>query len=218
MNNNKIDRKLFAYYASIMSEIKNRAKVINSIYEKTVSTGYLLTDIELCALQLRKILELLLLATLVANKKEYEKQSKSLEKHWSVSKKLNEIKKINPDYFPIGMILSTVGVPTYITNRQWIDINSDDVFKEKDFYVAYSFTSKYLHVQSPFNYERIENRADEFFTNLTEYLSKILNLLKIHRVTLCNGDIILCEINEKVGNDEGVRVMYLELDNLFQYF
>ena len=212
MNTNEIDRKLLAYYASIMSEIKNRAKVINSIYEKKVSTRYILTDIEFCALQLRKILELLLVSTLVANKKEYEKQSKSFDKNWSITKKLNEIKKINPDYFPIGMILSSAELPSYITNHQLIDINSKEVFKEKDFYTTYSFTSKYLHVQNPFKAERIESKAGVFFADLKEYLTNIMNLLRIHRVTPCNGDIIICDIKNRRGKGEGIRVRYFELE------
>ena len=214
MNQKKIDRKLFAYYASIMSEIKNRSKVIISIYEKEVSTRYLSTDIEFCALQLRKILELLLVSTLVANKEEYEKQRKSFDKNWSIRKKLYEIKDINPEFFPIGMILSNIKLTARITNRQWVDISSDNVFKEKDFYPAYKLTSKYLHVQNPFKSERIEDKADAFFTNLMEYLGKILNLLKIHRVTLCNGDIILCDINSMHEAQEGVNIHYFELDKL----
>ena len=58
---------------------------------------------EFCALQLRKILELILASSLIANKEEYEKHSKSFNKNWSIKKKLKEIKRINPNHFPIGM-------------------------------------------------------------------------------------------------------------------
>ena len=93
------DEILLKYYANIMSEIKFRAEIIIHIHKKAFTTKLLLTDMEFCALQLRKILELILLSTLVANKKEYDKQKKDFDENWVVQKKLRKLKILIPIIF-----------------------------------------------------------------------------------------------------------------------
>lgn len=199
---------MFNYYVILMSEIKCRADVIKYIHENEYTTKLLLTDIECCALQLRKILELILVSTLVANKKEFEKQRKSFEHNWQIKNKIKEIKKINPNYFPLGMKIPEGKFPRELTDWVLREPTAPSLFKEKDFSKAYKFTSKYLHVQNPFDPKQQLINLNDFYNELLEYLNKIMNLLSAHRVTLCNGDIIYCEIKDKKGSEAGIDISY----------
>lgn len=206
-----IDRNLLQYYANIMTEIKNRSDVIYLIYNKKITTKYIVTDVEFCALQLRKILELMLLSTLIANKKEYEKQSKDFNGNWQVKEKIKEIKKINPDFFPIAMLVIQSHTPSPNKKLTRVPISNDELFKESDFNKAYAFTNNYLHVQNPFGKSKIEDSPKDFYKKLIGYLKKILNLLSVHRVTLCNGVMLKYDIYSKRGDYTGVEVSVYKL-------
>lgn len=87
-------------YANCMEEIKLRTFSIKLIMEKEKTTGFLYTDIEFICLQFRKILELISLANLSANKEQYAKQYIKFKTHWNAKKILEDIKKINPNFYP----------------------------------------------------------------------------------------------------------------------
>ena len=56
-----------------MQEIKMRTKAIESIHKKQNTTLYNETNAEFCALQLRKIIEIIILSSLISNSTEYKK-------------------------------------------------------------------------------------------------------------------------------------------------
>lgn len=80
-------------YANVMNEIKRRTLVIASFINKERNAMYNAVDIELQCLQIRKILELIALSSLVANKKVFQKQLNELQKMWNAKYILNDIKK-----------------------------------------------------------------------------------------------------------------------------
>ena len=90
-------------YATCMEEIKKRTEAIRMIYDKKYSTPFPITNIEFMALQLRKILELIALGNLVANRKQYETVRKSFRTDWNAKPIIKTIKQINPNYFPVGV-------------------------------------------------------------------------------------------------------------------
>ena len=87
-------------YAGCMEEIKRRQKAISSIRNKKQSTLFSITNVEFVALQLRKILELIALANLVANVEEYRRIRQSYATDWNAKRIIEQIKRINPDYYP----------------------------------------------------------------------------------------------------------------------
>ncbi len=64
-----------------MEEVKRRTLVISRLLNKELTTGYRMTDIETIYLQLRKVLELIALGSLVANVDEYSRQEKKFAQH-----------------------------------------------------------------------------------------------------------------------------------------
>ena len=203
--------KLNDYYKSIMIEIIRRANVIYSIYYKRFTTNFLLTDMEFCSLQFRKIIELLLVSTLIANKEEYEKQSIEFEKNWNLDKKFKEINSINPDFFPMGISIINSATLEQANDIIWYKRNPKGLFKKKDFKKAHKFASGYLHVQNPFNPVPLTGHVDGFYHDLIDYLNRIINLLEKHIITLCNRDYLYCEISRKGEKEIQIDMIYFKV-------
>lgn len=92
-------------YTYFMYEIKSRTNVVlrslHAYNSGTSLTGYRQSDIELCFLQLRKILELMMFASLVAHATNGQKLQKNLaEKEWNAQKILDFLSRVNTDFFP----------------------------------------------------------------------------------------------------------------------
>jgi len=68
-------------YCGVMEEIKRRSAVVGSFLNGKSSTIYKATSIESACLQVRKILELIALASLVANKTEFASQKTNSQKY-----------------------------------------------------------------------------------------------------------------------------------------
>ena len=92
-------------------------------------------------------------------------------------------KKINPNYFPLGLKIPDGKFPREITGWTLGEPIAPNLFKEKDLNNAYKFTCKYLQVQKTFDPKQHEINLDEFYNNLFGYLDKMMNLLRAHLVT-----------------------------------
>jgi hypothetical protein len=73
-------------YCNCMEEIKRRVEVVNTILQKRYTTPFQATNIELICLQIRSILELIALGSLVTDEDEYKKQSRRLAKSLTENK------------------------------------------------------------------------------------------------------------------------------------
>jgi hypothetical protein len=87
-------------YCDLMEEVKKRTSEIKGCFDGRVNNLYQATTIECAALQLRKILELIALSSLVAHKKEYAKQYPKFASNWHAERILRDIEKINKDFYP----------------------------------------------------------------------------------------------------------------------
>ena len=220
----EVDKNLILYYNSVMNDIKNRSEVIYDVHKKSefnkekdlkhleFITGHLLTDIELGSVQLRKILELILISSLVANKKEYERLSIDIDRNWIYKRKLNEIKKLNPNYFPERLFYIYSDSTRAIDKPYITTLSNDKMLNEEELYEAHSFASMYLHAQSPFKPQLTYENVQEFYHKLKEYIDKIMNLLTYHRVILCDGNMIKCDIYNIniITNKMGIETTFLK--------
>ena len=87
-------------YVGCMNEIKLRIDVIQGFLENKWNAHYLVSTAECTALQFRKILELVALASLVANREEYAKQRTSFRTDWKANKIIKDLEKVNPWFYP----------------------------------------------------------------------------------------------------------------------
>ncbi|WP_027088944.1 hypothetical protein [Thomasclavelia saccharogumia] len=58
-------------------------------------------EIETVCLQFRKIFEKIALMLLVANKESYAEQNDKFVKHYHTKRILNDLERINPDFYPV---------------------------------------------------------------------------------------------------------------------
>ncbi|PKN39187.1 MAG: hypothetical protein CVU62_03030 [Deltaproteobacteria bacterium HGW-Deltaproteobacteria-2] len=172
-------------YCKCMEEIKKRTHAITTILNKKYSTAYQATNREFCCLQIRKILELIALASIAANKTEYAKQYNKFFSHWKAKKILEDIEKINPQFYPVPskqVIDNTTGKVSEL-----ILIESGFLTKEEFPYV-YDKCSEVIHSSNP--YGSLVN-LDEFDNLVPEWNAKIIKLLNHHQIQLIDSHLQL---------------------------
>ena len=191
-------------YANCMQELKYRIDAINAVQCGQNTTLYKQTNIEFIALQLRKIMELIALANLVANKDEYEKIRKSFATDWNAERIIKTIKKINPEFFPKGIYKKPYKDSKHII--KWVE-KTENILTESTFKEVLDKTSDILHAQNPFDVNSKD--YDAYNIKYQYYFNLIINLLAKHQVKLCNEDIINCTLFAMQSNGENVvNVMY----------
>ena len=130
-----------AKYAACMSEIKKRMYNIKDRLSQGTTPLKALFDTEYICLQFRSIIELIALASLAAQKKQYTKGAEKLKKEWRAKAIIQYLKNINPHFYP---------TPVEILDNGDIISNENDYLTINDFLEVYDSCSDYLHVQNPF--------------------------------------------------------------------
>jgi hypothetical protein len=180
-----IDQDYLNKYASCMEEIKKRTEVIRGFLDGRCNALYKQTTAESICLQVRKILELIALASLVANKDEYAKVRTNFHKDWHAKRILSSIEEINANFYP---------KPT----RQILDSTGEKVIETKDIKFGYltrrDFENIYdrcgglLHAQNPFSNQK---DIDSFLKIVPSWMEKIKILLNHHQAQLVREDLQL---------------------------
>jgi len=175
MNEKDMDK-----YGKCMAEIKLRVEAVNAILQKRCTTISQATNIEFMCLQIRKILELIALGSLVTDEKEYEKQIKRLAKNrWRAKFVLDEIEKINPRFYPKPgeqVIDQQTGKVKKI-----IDITEEYLTRE-EFPVVYDQCSGVIH-SHPF---KMGFECKSLESEIRIWITKIITLLNHHQIQLLN--------------------------------
>jgi len=178
-----------------MDEVKRRMLVIDFFTSKAGHALFKPTTLESIALQFRKILELVAMASLVANKHAYAKAYADFARHWNAKFLLRDLKKINPDFYPVPFRELPPTKPGVV--KDWEDLTSGHL-TQADFVRLYDGCGGMLHARNPFGsplkYEAFENEIGSWH-------SKIVTLLNCHRVQLLNGNLYVIHMKEE-GHDD----------------
>ena len=169
-----------ARYIQCMEEIKNRLVAAWSMFgNNTHTTPFRATNIEFACLQIRKILELIALASLSANKEEYSKQHANFFKHWRAKAILEAVEKVNPNFYPTPT--EEVGDP-YGEMRD-VKMLAEGFLTKEDFSMVYDLCSQTLHASNPYG-----EKTDYSFLEkeIPVWLEKIKKLVNTHMVILHN--------------------------------
>jgi hypothetical protein len=178
-----------------MEEIKLRTTVVKSFLSGEAKTIYKATTIESACLQLRKIMELIALGSLVANKDEFVKQNDKFKKMWNAKIILNDIERINPKFYP-RPILEKPG-PNPAVKREWIDVK-DGFLTIKKFIFVYDKCGRILHANNPFREKMDYGYYDK---SLPIWMEEIRVLLNAHTIRLINDrNIYLIHMKENQDN------------------
>lgn len=178
----KTVRRQLQMYVEQMEEIKKRTDVVKCFLAKKCGALYDVTTVECMALQIRKILELIALGSLVANEAEYKKRHANFASHWKAKRILREIEKSNPAFYPR---------PT----RQVVDEDSGQVVRlesitdgfltREEYEELYDECSNLLHARNPFS--GTERRDLQFGRKVHIWMNKIIVLLNHHCVQLSDS-------------------------------
>ncbi len=168
--------ELYQKYIACMEEIKKRTEVVTGIVRGEISTRYVGTTAESAALQLRKILELIALSSLVANHKQYSKYRANFRKDWNAKRILETLDKANPKFYPVPTIQVQIEKGRFDTPH----IESGYLTKD-DFVVLYDRCSTILHADNPFSIREEDIKAF-LFKEVPEWMDKIITLLNHHHV------------------------------------
>src|SRR6266851_327306 len=138
--------EVITLYCGCMEEIKLRVDVVRLFLGGQLST-YLPPLVESVCLQIRKILELIALASLVAVKDEYSRQYQKFAQHWHAGRILRDIEKINPSFYPIPtrQVLDPInGKPFRVENVK------EGYLTRNEFVTVYETCAEMLHAKNPF--------------------------------------------------------------------
>lgn len=144
-NNTPIEMYLRAMY-----EFRERTIAIgltcNNMYK--VKKGGSVFDIENICLQMRKLLELIAMSSLIMNKEGFEKAQKTFQTMWNAKLILKDIKRIHSQFFPI----SISGTLRQDNNGSWVmDEITHEPLTEEMFCKIYDKCGAALHVPNPFS-------------------------------------------------------------------
>ena len=162
-----------AQYCDLMEEVKTRVEAINKLIEMPGIT--IRTRVESICLQLRMVLELIVFSSLVSNKDVWQRSQKELQSSQDISKKLKELKRLHPNYYPSPVDLDGSGTGGEPADR------TNEFLGEDKLIEVYGRLGNILHAENPLGKET-DYRF--FIDSVPGWLSEVMRLLECHKVYL----------------------------------
>ncbi len=134
-------------YRAVLIEIKRRTAVVDAFLAGATHALYLPTTVESICLQIRKILELIAFSSLIANKDIYSAQHKKFAEHWNARLVLQDLERVNPDFYPNPIIIKPSSAPGIVSD--WTNRQGDFLTKEQ-FIKVYEKCGGLLHAENPY--------------------------------------------------------------------
>ena len=133
-------------YLRCMKDIKYRVDVIHRLIIKELDVGYVASTAESIALQFRKILEHIALASLVANRDEYAKQRANFRRDWHATRIMETLASVNPKFYPDPT--QSVAVDDPVVDYAFKTV--DGYLTQDEYVVLYDECSVMLHAANPY--------------------------------------------------------------------
>lgn len=173
-------------YRDNLVEIKRRTAVISDHLNGISSTKYLITEVEYLCLQFRKILELIALSSLVANKQEYSQQHEKFARHYNAKLIIQDLERINPDFYP----RPTKQVIKEVDGKRVFDLKPIETgfLTKGEFLEVYEKCGGMMHAENPYGQKKDVKKIRTLFPI---WLSKIIVLLSHHNITLVDGKTMI---------------------------
>jgi len=173
-----VDTTHIEKYAATMKEIKLRTEVITLFLSGQREARYVPTTVETIGLQFRKVFELIVFASLAANRDQYSRVYADFAKHWEAAKLLKNLRRINPNFYPKPVLeiqSNRLGIERELKDR------GQDYLTQADLIAAHGRCGALMHAANPF-----ANPLDYAFyqQSFLVWMTKIINLLNAHQVHL----------------------------------
>ena len=160
-------------YCDLMEEVKTKVEAINKLMEVPGFT--IQTRVESICLQLRMLMELIVFSSLVSNKDVWTKSQKELQSSQDISKKLRELRRIHPNFYPRPLKLESIP-----SGQEPADL-SEGYLSEDELRKVYGILGNILHAENPMGRE---TDYQFFVDSVPGWLSQVQNLLECHKVYL----------------------------------
>lgn len=197
-------------YTSYMEEIKKRTDVVSRLIEMHSSgksmTGYIETDIDTVYLQLRKTIELVMFACIVANKSAGLVLNKTLRKGYEIKKIKTELQRYNFNFFPTPKLEDGDGINGV---RKVKNLTPDirPFMTENDIFKAYGKSGNYLHSQRDYQYGGEEAKLKILIRGV-DSINQLVALLNHHWTDITNDSFFAVVMQGK--KDGKVHVSHME--------
>lgn len=160
-------------YVDLMEEVKRRIVVVNALLAEKPGLPYPATTVESLFLQLRKVLELIALGSLVANREEYSKVYAEFSKSWNARLLLRDLERVNPDFYPRALLATPGQTPEVKVHF----VDEPDALTKDDFLKLYEKSGAILHAGNPFGSQVDYNY---YVTSAPAWRDKVVALLNTH--------------------------------------
>lgn len=185
-------------YCDLMMEIRYRASAVANLQRPDAERIPDFVRVESLVLQVRKIMELVALGSLVFNESAYKNAYQSFEKHSHADRILRDLERVNPHFYPRPAKQSKSEIEGVDHHLAIADETDDSYMRKRDFSKVYEKCGGLLHAQNPFG-----SRRDYAYyeTNIVVWMKKIEKLLNIHVVRLIDDEnFYLVQMKAQDGN------------------
>lgn len=182
-------------YVGVLVEVKRRTEVIDSFLSGGTHALFQATTLESAGLQVRKVLELIAFASLIANVQEYSRQYAKFSEHWNARYMLRDLARINPDFYPQPIVQVPSQEPGLV--MEWNE-RPDDYLTRDRFEVAYERCGGLMHADNPYG---SPTDYDDYRTSIKVWRNQIVNLLNAHTISL-SGDTNLYLFQMGAGREK----------------
>jgi len=155
-----------------MTDVKHRINFLKSFDLNSMPKQ---VAVELIALQFRKIVEMVVFSSLVANRDRYSAMHKDFASHWKIKDIIRRIKAVNKDFLPIP-----VNEIERSGERLWDYPSGKDYFSEQELVEIYQESGGILHSHKPFTAKRPD--IDKYLTKVSRRIDKFIRTLNCHQV------------------------------------
>ena len=159
-------------YCDQMELVKKCIEVVLYYERRQGGALYVAYTIESVYLQFRKILELIAMASLIANKDVYSQQYANFARHWNARKMLKALEHLNPEFYPKPLTEENGGAEL---------VDKEDGFLTRDDFVKlYKACRAILHTDNPYGEQTDYDDCLSQISRWRELITGLLNNHKIH--------------------------------------
>ena len=180
-------------YCNCMKETRQRINLVLSILDRSVTTDHDVFDTELIFVQLRKTLELMVMASIAANRAKYSAAYTNFATHWNAKRMLKYLEKVNPNFYPIPVEAELLSTNEEGNNYWRLEKIADGFLTKDEFVSLYKLCGKILHAKNPFD---PQDPVIQLGYSVTQWVSRIQRLLAMHIVHLTDSDNFIVTIQE----------------------
>ncbi len=167
-------------YCQVMEEVKQRTNVVEHFLGQPHHALYQAAAIDSACLQVRKILELVALGSLVANQDIWNGSLRELRNAWNANDILKRLRTVNPDFYPQPVI----EVPMTGPVKSDIKNLAEGFLTEAMFGELYGRLGEILHAKNPLGPPM---DYDYWLKAIPEEMNLIIKLLNSHKIKLLNN-------------------------------